>query len=96
MGIYIKGMEMPKGTEGTTIFAIRPDGMVEDVMGCYIGKAIPVPDHGRLIDADDKINQLKTLIEQVPRPFQEVLYQYAIDLLERCPTVIPASEEGKT
>ena len=53
MGVYIKGMEMPK--DGSMIFAIRQDGMVEDVMGCYVGKAVPVPPHGRLIDADDAI-----------------------------------------
>jgi len=96
MGIYIKGMEMPK--EGARAFTIVfSDGKAAiSVEPFEWHEVIPVPDHGRLIDADDKINQLKTLIEQVPRPFQEVLYQYAIDLLERCPTVIPASEEGKT
>ena len=52
MSILIEGMEMPKVEFGSVIVAIRPDGMVEDVMGCYVGKAVPVPPHGRLIDAD--------------------------------------------
>lgn len=43
MGIYIKGMEIPK--DGAMIFAIRQDGMVEDVMGCFVGKAVLVPLH---------------------------------------------------
>ena len=50
VGIYIKGMEIPKGD--SMIVAIRPDGMIEDVMGCYVGKAVPVPPHGRLGDLD--------------------------------------------
>ena len=41
MSILIKGMEIPKN--GVAIFGIRPDGIVEDVMGCFVGKAIPVP-----------------------------------------------------
>ena len=54
-GVYIDGLEMPTDT---MIVAIRKDGMVEDVMGCCIGKAIPVPDHGRLVDADDVNNHV--------------------------------------
>lgn len=53
MSILITDMEMPTG--GSIIVAIRPDGMVEDVMGCFVGKATPVPPHGRLVDADKMI-----------------------------------------
>ena len=99
-GVYIPGMKMPTSCDECPLFNLDIDG------GCYCTKyfvirkkdqdrpdwcpLIEVPPHGRLIDADDKINQLKTLMEQVSRPFQEVLYQYAINLLGRCPTIIQA------
>lgn len=41
--LLIRGMQMPAGDSYN--FAIRPDGMVEDVMGCYVGKAVHVPPH---------------------------------------------------
>lgn len=54
MGVYIKGMEMPKGIEMIVVFS---DGTVHKClpgMRNYVEKgiAIPVPPHGRLIDAD--------------------------------------------
>lgn len=50
MSVYIKGMEMPKVPTRVIIFA---DGRVEDEDdSAYKYSAIPVPDHGRLIDAD--------------------------------------------
>lgn len=91
MGIYIKGMEMPK--DGTMIFAIRQDGMVEDVMGCFVGKAVPVPPHGRLIDADQFHKDNKDYWD---RDFNYPQYEDTLaDLVNAAPTVIPASEEGE-
>lgn len=65
MAVLIKGMEMPTDEFGSMIVAIRPDGMVEDVMGCYVGKVVPVPPHGRLIDADALVEDLKRQCEEV-------------------------------
>ena len=58
MGVYIKGMEMPK--DYSVIVKIFPDGRVGTIP--YVQrfkveliegtKAVPVPPHGRLIDAD--------------------------------------------
>ena len=62
MSILIKGMEMPK--KDSMVFVIRPNGMVVDVMGRFIGKAIHVPPHGRLIDADALINALQELFDK--------------------------------
>ena len=81
--ILIKGMEMPK--DGTMIFAIRPDGMVEDVMGCYVGKTVPVQKHGRLIDADALLAQHYGrfgMIDEVAR-----------EAIKNAPTIIPADKE---
>lgn len=50
MGIYIKGMEIPKAQTRFIIFA---DGRVEDEDdSAYKYSAVPVPDHGRLGDLD--------------------------------------------
>ncbi len=50
MSILIKGMEMPKVPTRVIIFA---DGRVEDEDdSAYKYSAVPVPPHGRLIDAD--------------------------------------------
>ena len=89
--ILIKNMEMPQ-TSAERCIVIHGDGRITTFVGTPIdyAKAIPITDHGRLIDADEKIDQLKKLMEQAPRPFQEVLYQYTIDLLGRCPTIVPA------
>ena len=80
-GLYIPNLDIP--TDGTTIFAIRTDGMVEDVMGCYIGKAISVPDHGRLIDADALIAAHKEVCS--------LKMKFNLDL---APTIIEADKGG--
>lgn len=54
MSILIKGMEMPKGNDSIALF-IYPDGVVVmyemfGPLGRYT--AVPVPKHGRVIDAD--------------------------------------------
>ena len=60
MGIYIKGIEMPTGNH-EIIIRIQSDGRVLDQRGhrlCLEPFAIPVPPHGRLIDADDVNNHI--------------------------------------
>ena len=81
MGIYISGMEMPKNEP--LLVKINPDGSVSTTArnGYKKYEAIPVPPHGRLIDADDLANSITGAI-------------YHSDLLD-APTVIPA-EEGET
>jgi len=86
MGVYID-MEMPK--VGGKIITIYADGRVL-YDGDYI-KAVPVPPHGRLIDADALL-----------RHWEELAYSGGDCELYSCmgdirdaPTIIPASEEGK-
>ena len=63
MGIYIKGMEMPK--EDRLTLQISADGAVYVVNSCsitaetYTTDAVPVPAHGRLIDADAFSEEMK-------------------------------------
>ena len=60
-GIYIHGMGMPKLVR---IIEIHPDGLVCTRTGIKLGDAIPVPDHGRLIDADAFSAKMLEIVEQ--------------------------------
>ena len=91
MGVYIKGIEMPKNYEGCeVIIRIQPNGEVLDLHGIHIGAtAIPVPPHGRLIDAD----------EFLKRAFGTRIYRGDFwlaleELVGESPTIIPADEEN--
>ena len=96
-GIYIKDMEIPKGD--SMIVAIRPDGMIEDVMGCYVGKAVPVPPHGRLIDADALRQTMYHEAFETDSPLQKwesgcwIRYKMFERMEEAAPTIIPAEEK---
>lgn len=64
MGVYIKGMEMPR--EGHVIVRIYANGKVCEPTECAgvwskVATAVPVPAHGRLIDADALIESNKYL-----------------------------------
>lgn len=91
MGVYIKGMEMPTNDDmAPTAVWVYPNGYVivfkdNGNMRQYT-EAIPVPAHGRLIDADALVSDLIFPTEQFKRGF--------CALMDDAPTVIPA-EEGK-
>lgn len=58
MAIYIKGVEMP--AEGVLCIDIFPDGRVAGHYDCTIeqARAVSIPSHGRLIDAEKLIRDL--------------------------------------
>lgn len=91
MGVYIKGMEMPKVTTRFIIFA---DGRVEDEDdSAYKYSAVPVPPHGRLIDGDIAEAICFTEEDENGKDFCDGIL-YAADWISEQPTIIPA-EEGK-
>lgn len=75
MGVYIKGMEMPKRGMVVNIYA---DGRVTnhfDEFGKTIGQAIPVPEYCRLIDVDKlDINQVYNLSRDKNRKGGTIIY----------------------
>ena len=85
-GVYIKGMQMPTDPLKPIYAKIYSDGLV--FAGTGIGmsakEAIPVPDHGRLIDADAlvKENAMAWGTEDIIR-------------IAKAPTIIPADKEGE-
>ena len=89
MGVYIKGMEMPKKQ---TTFTVFPNGYVAvyDALDTFIGEArvIPVPSHGRLVDGDELFKEFerKAWYDNADRDIAE-------DILLDAPTVIPAEKE---
>ena len=57
MSILIKGINMPEGEGCKLVLQIFPNGEIRDEHGIRLGitswaEAVPVPPHGRLIDAD--------------------------------------------
>ena len=94
-GIYIPNMEMPKDEE---IILVYPDGnaalfarMDIDVLDFALkdSKAIPVPDHGDLIDRDTALDSLMNGMVMTGNQSR------AMDCLNEIyvPTIIPA--DGK-
>jgi len=94
MGVYIRGMEMPKNCDDCLLGSDCPHDQSIDgykMQGCRPRTCplTPVPPHGRLIDAD-------ALTTSTAVPLDGESYQYAhIDNIKAAPTIIPA-EEGET
>lgn len=87
-GIYVKGMEMPKDGEHPYWVTIHSDGTVEynenKGQGWQTSEAVPVPDHGDLIDRDGAVRDLR------------MDYAYAAaKIVALQPTIIPADKEGE-
>ena len=86
MGVYIKGVEMPKDGEHPYWVTIHSDGIVEynenKGQGWQTSEAVPVSDHGRLVDADVlvKENAMAWGTDDIIR-------------IAKAPTIIPADKE---
>lgn len=94
MGIYISNLEMP--TNGDCIsLKIYPDGGVFVQNTNYGGwKAIPVPDHGDLIDKRNLTQNAYMalcLCDKYGNDFQKP-YE-VLRVIESAPTIIPADKE---
>ena len=100
MSILIKGMEMPKDV---TLIAISTDGTVDIISGqpdlswvTLKDKAIPIPDHGDLIDRDELLKErpFKSLGEyNSDGCFVEEIGLYSTDQIADVATIIPADKE---
>ena len=91
MGLYIPDLRLPADGDFELWIAVRKDGsFTYNVRGGWQDgkqKAVPVPPHGRLIDAD-------ALTISTAVPLDEKPYQYDhIDNIKAAPTIIPASEK---
>ena len=96
MGIYIKGMEMPK--DYGRCMVIFPDGRVTTEFGSQIiAKAVYVPPHGRLIDADAMRAAMYHEAFETDSPLQKwdggcwIRYKMFERMESSAPTIIPAA-----
>ena len=75
MGVYVKGMEMPKGNDELRLI-IHSNGQVIISHQTYYeeaeeAEAVPVPPHGRLIDADALAAEMKKRQEEAGKWLRE-------------------------
>lgn len=92
MSVYIKGMEMPGLIHGSITIRIYPKGKCYNMHSLWPRDpmkgvtAVPVPPHGRLIDAD--------ALKKNAYPFPCAIgTEWAVTLrqINDAPTIIPAS-----
>lgn len=111
MGVYIKGMEIPKpgryeatiyiGDDGTSCIAVSPEA--HDIGYWDEYSFISVPEHGRLGDLDELKKRLKkpvTMDANRAERLWEGWHECTIGVkqtIDALPTIIPADrkEEGK-
>ena len=90
MSILIKGMEMPKDNDAVSII-IFPNGKVSlahDRRFAEYAEAVPVPPHGRLIDADALL-QSHSVSDGIYFPDAYI----PATAIKAAPTIITAEEE---
>ena len=101
MSILIKGMEMPKSCSVCS-FCFGANNICPWTREYATCKGrhndcplVPVPPHGRLIDADKiGLTDFEIILCQKGNPFKNAL-EMLLEKIENAPTVIPASEEGE-
>lgn len=96
MSILIEGIDMPTPEQGVRTINIYADGVVTNYAEEAIGKAVPLPQHGDLVDRDalEQDAQGRLVIcnkyeNQFQKPY-EVMRAIAL-----APTIIPAEGEKK-
>lgn len=99
-GIYIKGVSIPQ--KGDLHVVITSSGFVKDKHGFVLeAVAIPVPDHGRLIDADALRARMYHEAFETDTPMQKwdsgcwIRYKMFERMEESAPTIIPADPADK-
>ena len=103
MSVYIKGMEMPKGKYDCPFSSEFSEcTLCEDLPLCAMmrmGKdcpLIPVPDHGRLIDAGKiGLTDFEIILCQADENRYKSALQMLLEKIEKMPTIIPADKEKK-
>ena len=112
MGVYIKGMEMPKdcdscpmlddnGDYPTCILTWTSHGYNWNPFGQRMPDCplVPVPPHGRLIDADALDKTMQFIGEAEAQIYGSQSWGFAMKCRKAlcdAPTIIPASKEGET
>lgn len=97
MSIIIYGMDMPQNGEGNELIVrVQPDGTVLNAQGIHLyAEAKEIPPHGRLIDADALLENMKKVHDRwkveghyTPTTDDEIMTIHA-------PTIIEAEGESE-
>ena len=99
MSVYIPGMEMPTSCAAcpcsydnqcavTNQYPTYEEWYESKPTWCPL---VPVPDHGRLIDADALCDKLEKAMKI--KPYLEGAFNAAISFALTAPTIIPADKE---
>ena len=110
MGVYIKGMKMPTSCYDCNCFIRDSDGsdycclLMQDIEDNHKRDddcpLIPVPPHGRLIDADALRQAMYHQAFETDSPMQKwdsgcwIRYKMFEQMEESAPTIIPADKGG--
>ena len=86
--LYLPDMEMPKEGMCKTITIFDDGAVVEGNGSEKLGIAVPVPDHGRLMDKD-AVN-----LQDGPYEYDEWC-EWALDQYMNAPIILPAEKEGE-
>ena len=90
MGIYLYNMEMPKERESFTV-TIKYNGLVFDTETMIqVAEAQEVPPHGRLVDADKLMQEMRLFIKENMLSRDDA--RELLETIEDAPDVIPAEE----
>jgi len=84
MGVYIKGMEIPKGKP--LLVKINPDGTVSTTWknGYKKYEAVELPPHGDLVERQVVLNTFSIHMNRT---------RHFVTIRDTVPTIIPAEEE---
>lgn len=96
MAIYIENLDLPKDRFYPIHATIYADGTVTTGHGIgeSVKEAVPVPPHGRLIDADVLEDEGADVHEDVMccGYVEDTIWGFSHDRIRNAPTIIPASE----
>lgn len=98
MGIYLPNMEMPKGGYRTVEIAFDADGHPMALAdGGDVFDVIPVPPHGRTIDAAALWVAINKICDRRDAGIISDLtcVQQLLSAVRHAPTIIPAEQSGK-
>lgn len=89
-GVYINGLKMP--SDGWhKVLMVFSDGRVTDYDGNLVGRAIPVPDHGDLIDVGAFLDGCSKLADdQEMGQVQMEIIKLFMSTIVPTPTIIPS------
>ena len=97
MGVYIKGMEMPKDGVYWCEIGVADDIAMITIHGEDSNSfpLVPVPPHGRLGDLDEIERYKERLVVDADKIKKGIRYVVDTKYIKEAPTIIPA-EEGET